>query len=77
MITGVFKHVRCINTKYPRSTIDRFAIPEELIFWHKDYPLYSPPYYDAEVLARKPWSDPSIGKNILLAYIIKVKTLND
>jgi hypothetical protein len=29
------------------------------------------------VLARKPWSDPSIGKNILLAYIIKVKTLND
>jgi ADP-ribose pyrophosphatase len=58
MIAGVFRHIKCINGKYPGSPVDRQPVPEGLVHWHKNYPLYNPPYYDARALVGKPWADP-------------------
>lgn len=57
---NIFKHVCCRNTTYAKSSVKRFAVPDELIKWDQDYNSYDPPFYESNVLKGKPWADPSI-----------------
>lgn len=57
----MLKHLKCINGLYPRSNIQRFPVPENLISWNDKYPEYKPVFYESPVLAGKVWADPGIG----------------
>lgn len=57
---NIFKHVCCRNTTYAKSSVKRFAVPDEYINWDQDYSSYDPPFYESNVLKGKPWADPCI-----------------
>lgn len=56
---GVFKHVTCRNNIYPKSNIQRLAVPDELVFWSV-IAEYTPPFYTAPIVNGKPWADPEL-----------------
>jgi len=58
---GVFKHITCRNNKYPKSEVARFPVPDEYVFWSKDYENYNPPNYTDKSVFNKIWADLEIG----------------
>lgn len=58
----MLKHLKCINGLYPRSNIQRFPVPENLIPWNEKYHDYKPVFYESPALAGKDWADPGVGK---------------
>lgn len=61
MKPAILKHIKCINSIYPKSNIQRFPIPENFINWSENYEEYQPVLYESPVLAGKEWADPPIG----------------
>ena len=59
---NLMKHLKCINSIYPRSEVQRFPVPEEKISWDEDYLEYKPIFYESPVLAGKEWADSAIGE---------------
>lgn len=58
---GLFVHLNCRNAIYPKSKIERFQVPESLVFWSEKYPDYKPPFYESSTLKGKPWADEPKG----------------
>lgn len=54
-------HKNCRNAIYPRSHIERFGVPGNLVSWSTLFPEYNPPQYESPVLHGKPWADPPIS----------------
>lgn len=59
--SSLMKHLKCINSIYPNSEIQRFPVPEEKVSWDEDYLEYKPIFYESPVLAGKEWADSAIG----------------
>jgi len=51
-------NTKCRNTKYPRSNIERFRVPDDKVDWNIDWPEYKPPTFTSPHTIGKPWSDP-------------------
>lgn len=51
-------NVNCRNTKYPRSQVERFHVPDDKVDWTVDWPSYRPPTFTSPGAIGKPWSDP-------------------
>ncbi|XP_036336332.1 ADP-ribose pyrophosphatase, mitochondrial [Rhagoletis pomonella] len=58
---GTFKHITCRNNIYPKSTVKRFIVPDEFVYWSVDYSKYTPPIYTAPHINGQPWADADIG----------------
>ncbi|XP_060539079.1 transient receptor potential cation channel subfamily M member 2 isoform X1 [Pantherophis guttatus] len=41
-------HVSSRNLLYPKSTVIRFAVPEEKVPWETEFDIYNPPFYSSE-----------------------------
>ena len=51
-------HVKCRNGLYPRSSIQRFTVPDDQVYWDIAMPEYAPVHYTADVVASQPiWAD--------------------
>lgn len=57
-------NAKCRNTKYPRSNIDRFHVPDDKVDWTVDWPEYRPPTLTLPGAIGKPWSDPEHSSGI-------------
>jgi len=51
-------NAKCRNTRYPRSDVERFHVPDDIVDWTVDWPEYRPPTYTSPRTVGKPWSDP-------------------
>jgi len=51
-------HMKCRNTKYPRSDVERFHVPDDKVDWTVNWPEYGPPTFTSPRVIGKPWSDP-------------------
>ncbi|XP_015043706.1 ADP-ribose pyrophosphatase, mitochondrial isoform X3 [Drosophila pseudoobscura] len=54
---GVFRHVMCRNSMYPRSGVLRFPVADEQVFWSEPYAEYCPPSYTAPHIGGQVWAD--------------------
>lgn len=54
----VLKHTCCRNNIYGKSSVKRFLVPDEFVFWDQQFDSYEPPYYESDILKGKPWADP-------------------
>lgn len=54
-------HFKCRGGMYPRSSIQRFPVPDDKVDWSTNYEEYNPMRYDAASLIGKPWADSDIG----------------
>ncbi|KPI95577.1 ADP-ribose pyrophosphatase, mitochondrial [Papilio xuthus] len=57
----ILQHVKARCGTYPRSTIQRFAVPDDKVPWIVDYKEYNPPNYTSPSIHGKPWADPVTG----------------
>lgn len=57
-------HFKCRGGTYPRSTVDRFPVPDDKVNWTTEYAEYKPANFTSPSLNGKPWADPEIGKNV-------------
>jgi len=55
---NVTANAKCRNTKYPRSDVERFHVPDDKVDWVVDWPDYRPPTFTSPHASGKPWSDP-------------------
>lgn len=56
VMNKIFKHVACRNSLYAK-TIQRFAVPDEVVSWESSFESYNPPFFDSPILDGKPWAD--------------------
>lgn len=61
MLPGIFKHLRCRNSKYPKSDVTRVPVTDDFVNWKVKNCDYKPDYYDSPVIDNKIWADPKIG----------------
>ncbi|XP_022227303.1 ADP-ribose pyrophosphatase, mitochondrial isoform X3 [Drosophila obscura] len=54
---GIFRHVKCLNSMYPRSGVLRFPVAEEQVLWSEPYAEYCPPAYTAPHIGGQVWAD--------------------
>ena len=65
-------NVNCRNSKYPRSQVDRFPVPDEKVDWALDWPEYGPARFTSPDAIGQPWSDPEHRcYSEMLAFIIQ------
>ncbi|CAG9786785.1 unnamed protein product [Diatraea saccharalis] len=57
----VSTHFKCRGGVYPRSTIERFPVPNDKVGWSTEYNEYKPVDYTSPNINGKPWADPDIG----------------
>lgn len=65
-VTIMASHSKCRSGTYPRSTINRFLVPDDKVNWSTEYKTYDPPIYTSPATYGKPWADPDIGKPLIL-----------
>ncbi|KAL4715951.1 hypothetical protein ACJJTC_013251 [Scirpophaga incertulas] len=53
-------HYKCRGGIYPRSTVERFFVPDDKVCWKTQYDDYKPNCFNAPSLQGKPWADPDI-----------------
>ncbi|XP_037044814.1 ADP-ribose pyrophosphatase, mitochondrial-like [Bradysia coprophila] len=58
MKAAIFRNANCRNSVYARSSINRFRVPDEFVFWTVEFADYKPIFYESDVLSGKPWADP-------------------
>lgn len=75
-------HFKCRGGVYPRSNIERYAVPDDKVSWCSEYKEYKPLNHTASSIRGQPWADPNIGKycelnkpEILTFFIIVLKML--
>ncbi|XP_068633753.1 ADP-ribose pyrophosphatase, mitochondrial [Battus philenor] len=56
----ICRHVKARCGIYPRSTIQRFPVPDEKVSWAVEYKEYNPVNYTSTSVHGKPWADPDI-----------------
>ncbi|KAM7386629.1 hypothetical protein PAMA_009303 [Pampus argenteus] len=55
-------HVKSRCAQYPGSTTERFQVPDNMVDWSQNWPLYNPVSYTHPSVEKKPvWADPDIG----------------
>ncbi|CAG0889741.1 unnamed protein product [Darwinula stevensoni] len=54
-------HTKCRNSSYPRSSVQRFPVPDEKVSWCASWPDYKPVSYTSPDILDKPFADPEIG----------------
>jgi len=54
---GIFRHIMCRNNVYPRSSVSRYPVPDEFVFWTDTYDGYCPPSYTAAHIGGQSWAD--------------------
>ncbi|EDW68843.2 ADP-ribose pyrophosphatase, mitochondrial [Drosophila virilis] len=54
---GLFRHIMCRNNVYPRSSVQRFPVPDAVVFWTVNYEEYCPPCYTAAHIGGQSWAD--------------------
>ncbi|XP_046418873.1 ADP-ribose pyrophosphatase, mitochondrial [Neodiprion fabricii] len=54
-------HQNCRQGVYPRSSVNRFEVPEDKVPWFKEFPDYNPASYSAPTIQGQPWADPDIS----------------
>lgn len=54
---GLFRHIMCRNNVYPRSSVQRFPVPDAVVFWTVNYEEYCPPCYTAPHIGGQSWAD--------------------
>jgi hypothetical protein len=55
---SLYLHVKCRNSKYTRSSIERFPVADDKVPWTTAFPEYSPVKYTADVVLKQPvWAD--------------------
>jgi ADP-ribose pyrophosphatase len=51
-------HIKCRNSLYPRTSIQRFPVPDEKVSWSVAFPEYAPVKYTADSVLKQPsWAD--------------------
>ncbi|KAM3965385.1 ADP-ribose pyrophosphatase, mitochondrial [Aphomia sociella] len=60
-VAMISTHFKCRGGLYPRSNVERFAVPDDKVSWCNDYKHYNPPKYTESSINGKPWADPEIG----------------
>lgn len=55
-------HFKCRGGTYPRSSIERFPVPDDKVSWLVEYNEYKPASHTSPAIHGKPWADPEIGK---------------
>lgn len=51
-------HTKCRNGLYPRSSTQRFFVPDDRVSWDVAFPEYTPVHYTADVVSSRPvWAD--------------------
>ncbi|KPJ08508.1 ADP-ribose pyrophosphatase, mitochondrial [Papilio machaon] len=58
----ILQHVKARCGIYPRSTIQKFAVPDDKVPWTVEYKEYNPPNYTSPSIHGKPWADPDIDE---------------
>lgn len=58
----IIRNVKCRNSFYSKSAVNRFPVPDEFVSWSVEYAAYKPILYESDVLIGKPWADPKIGR---------------
>lgn len=58
--SAIFRNIKCRNSLYARSSVNRFPVPDEFVAWSVEFAEYKPEFYESEVLKGKPWADPNI-----------------
>lgn len=58
---NLMTHIKCINSIYPKSEVQRYAVPIEKVQWDEDYSDYDPVFYESPTLVGKIWADKAIG----------------
>ena len=53
-------HTKCRNSIYPKSTIERFFVPNDFVNFDTNFPDYNPPNYTADFIKRASWADPDV-----------------
>lgn len=64
VIQQIRSHIKCRGGVYPGSNVHRTSVPGEKVAWDVHFPDYAPIYYDASVLAGKPWADPEMTEKL-------------
>lgn len=59
-------HIKCINSVYPKSEVQRYTIPAGKVQWDEDYSEYDPIFYESPALIGKLWADKPIGTVVSL-----------
>ncbi|XP_046966210.1 ADP-ribose pyrophosphatase, mitochondrial [Vanessa cardui] len=54
-------HFKCRSPLYPRSTVQRFPVPDDKVAWNTEFIEYKPPTYTSPSIQGQPWADPEIG----------------
>lgn len=62
MSRNILKHIKCRNTIYPGSSIERFPTSDHSVEWEVSDNNYNPHFYESPVLLNKPWADVDIQK---------------
>lgn len=57
-------HIKCRSRFYPRSSIERFIVPDKKVPWSVEFKEYCPKTYNAPSIHGKPWADPDISKDM-------------
>ncbi|CAK1580336.1 unnamed protein product [Parnassius mnemosyne] len=57
----ILQHMKARCGIYPRSTIQRFSVPDDKVSWNVEYKEYNPPNYTSASIYGKPWADPDIA----------------
>ncbi|XP_063363842.1 ADP-ribose pyrophosphatase, mitochondrial [Cydia amplana] len=61
ILVGMITHFKCRLDVYPRSSVERFPVPDDKVSWAVDYKEYRPRNHTAQSIHGKPWADPEIG----------------
>lgn len=62
MSRNILKHIKCRNSIYPGSIIERFPTSDNIVDWEVTDSNYNPHFYESPVLFNKPWADVDIKK---------------
>ncbi|XP_028168488.1 ADP-ribose pyrophosphatase, mitochondrial isoform X1 [Ostrinia furnacalis] len=56
-------HINSRSRIYPRSSVERFSVPDDKVSWSTEFEAYRPVNYTSPDIHGKPWADPEIGPN--------------
>lgn len=60
--TMLTSHFKCRGGTYPRSSIQRFLVPDDKVSWSVSYEDYKPPSFTSPSLKGKPYADLETSK---------------
>lgn len=55
-------HFKCRSRLYPRSSVERFPVPDDKVSWSTEFKEYKPPTYTSPSIQGQVWADPEIDE---------------